>query len=132
VTETGLTPAAVVDRAPFAVVLPSAVPAGYRAAVGTVSRTGQAATVTVLYRRPAAELDGVGLLLTESTGRDLPPPEEAGVETVVVARGLRARWSPQRHLLEWIDGGGYRSLASPGLTLSDLLVVAASISRSAQ
>lgn len=129
-TETGLTPAAVVDRAPFAVVLPSAVPAGYRAAVGTVSTSGPAATVTILYRRTAAELDGVGLLLTESTGRSLPPPEEAGVGSVVLARGLSARWSPQRHLLEWIDGGGYRSLTSPGLTLADLLVVAASISRS--
>jgi hypothetical protein len=108
------------------------VPAGYRAAMGTVSRTGQAATVTILYRRPAAELDGVGLLLTESTGRSLPPPEEGGVESIVLALGVRARWSPQRHLLEWIDEGGYRSLACPGLTLGDLLVVAASISRSSR
>jgi hypothetical protein len=127
VIETGLRAEVAAAEVPFDVALPRTLPAGYRPAAGTVGRAGAVSTVTILYRRAAAELDGVGLLLTESNAALMPPPEEAGVESISLRSGLSARWSPQRHLLEWIDGGGYRSLASGGLTLGELLAVARSM-----
>jgi hypothetical protein len=127
VIETGLRPEVAAAEASFDVAVPRTLPAGYRPAAGTAARAGAVSTVTILYRRAAAELDGVGLLLTESNAPLMPPPEEAGVESISLRPGLSARWSPQRHLLEWIDGGGYRSLLSSGLTLGELLAVARSM-----
>jgi hypothetical protein len=126
VTEGGLTPGAALSMAGFPVSMPQRIPAGFRASVAQVTRAGAETTVVIVYRRANAEMDGVGLVLTESAGAALSPPQEAAVEAVEVRPGLSARWSPQRHLLEWVDAGVYRSLASPGLTLSELLEVARS------
>ncbi|HEX9312595.1 MAG TPA: hypothetical protein VGA30_07205, partial [Actinomycetota bacterium] len=80
-----------------------------------------------VFRRPAAQLDGVGLMLVQATGQTLPPPEEPQVEAVAIAPGLVGRWSPGRHLLEWVDAGVYRSLSAPALDLPTLLRVARSL-----
>ncbi|HEY1332362.1 MAG TPA: hypothetical protein VGH10_12940 [Actinomycetota bacterium] len=122
----GLTPAAAAGRMPFDVQLPVSLPAGYAAAAAQIVRTPAVHGVTIVYRRAAAELDGVGLQLYEASGQSLPPPMGVGVETVRVG-GATARWSPDLHLLEWVQGGVYRSLNGPGFGLNDLVRIAASM-----
>ena len=40
---------------------------------------------------------------------------------------VAGRFIPDRSQLEWIDGGLYRSLDAPGLSLEELLAIATSI-----
>ena len=51
----------------------------------------------------------------------------ATLVAVAIAPSLVGRWSPGRHLLEWVDGGVYRSLSAPALDLPTLLRVARSL-----
>ena len=126
VTEDGLTPQEGIARAGFSVLAPGYLPAGYGAAAAEVARAGTGDSLTLVYRRPAAQLDGVGLMLVQASGQTLPPPEEPQVEAVAIAPSLVGRWSPGRHLLEWVDGGVYRSLSAPALDLPTMLRVARS------
>ncbi len=127
VTEDGLTPAEGIAEARLPVLVPGYLPSGYRAAAAEVARAGTGDSLTVVFRRPAAQLDGVGLMLVQATGQTLPPPEEPQVEAVAIAPGLVGRWSPGRHLLEWVDAGVSRSLSAPALDLPTLLRVARSL-----
>jgi hypothetical protein len=79
--------------------------------------------VTVAYRRPAAELDGVGLVLYQASGEFLPPPTDDD-QFQVRLRGTVARWSPREHRLEWVEAGVYRSITGPGFDLGSLARVA--------
>src|SRR2546428_12433004 len=98
--------------------MPATLPAGYGPSGAETPRTAAGTTLTVAFRHAAAELDGVGLLFSQAPGQGLPPPQEAMVEAVQLLPGVSARWSPQRHLLEWVAGGSYRSLSGPGFGLS--------------
>jgi hypothetical protein len=80
------------------------------------------------FRRPAAELDGFGLRLYQASGQSLPPPTGADQQVVMVG-GQVGRWSPQDHLLEWMDGSIYRSLQGPEFDLGTLVHVAESLRR---
>src|SRR5206468_7261688 len=82
--------------------------------------------VTIVYRRRAAELDGVGLRLYQALGATLPPPQSVSEQAVAVRGGI-GRWSSEDHLLEWVEGGVYRSLSGPAFDLSTLLRLARSI-----
>jgi hypothetical protein len=126
VTRTGLSPEQVVASAGFPVQTPTDVPRGYGAVSAEIARVGSDRTLTLVYRRPAAELGGIGMVLTESSAGVLPPPQEAAVQAVAVGR-TTARWSPQRHLLEWVDDGRYRSLSCLDLDLGTLVRVARSL-----
>jgi hypothetical protein len=112
-------------QAGFDVLLPRVLPTGYGAAAALLVQSGDSKGITITYRRPAAEL-GDGLLLTESTGQSLPPPNGAN-QQVVSLRGTLARWSPDEGRLEWIENGLYCSLAGPGFGLADLVSIAASL-----
>ena len=101
-------------------------PPGYGAVSAEIAQVGSARTLTLVYRRGAAELGGIGMVLTQSTVSALPPPQEAAVQAVAVGR-TTGRWSPQRHLLEWVEGGRYRSLSCPDLDLGTLVRVANSL-----
>ena len=113
-------------RMPFHVLLPTALPLGYQPSPAQAVQTPRVHALTVVYRRPAAELDGIGVRLYQSSGSRLPPPQSVSEEAVRV-RGIAGRWSPDTHLLEWIEGGAYRSLTSPAFDLSTLLRVADSM-----
>jgi len=126
ITRAGLSPEQGVTGAGFAVDTPTWVPPGYGAVSAEIARVGSDRTLTLVYRRPAAELGGVGMVLTLSSRGVLPPPQEAVVQAVSVG-STTARWSPQRHLLEWVEGGRYRSLTSPDLDLATLVRVARSL-----
>lgn len=122
----GLKPEEAIGRVDFPVLLPAALPSGYRAVAGETFESRATEGLTVVFRRPWAELDGVGLRLYQARGAPLPPPTEAAVHAVFV-RGVRGRWSPGQHLLEWIEQGVYRSLSGPSFELAALLRVADSL-----
>jgi hypothetical protein len=122
----GLTFREAADRTPFPVLTPAYLPPGFRAAAAEIVRTTSTAGITLVFRRPAAELDGFGVRLYQASGQSLPPPTGADQETVTV-RGHAGRWSPQDHLLEWMDGSVYRSLQAPTLDLGALVHMAESL-----
>lgn len=126
--KSGLTPAAAIAEADFHVLVPTFVPPGYPASPATAAlvRSGTTVGVTLVYRRPAAELDGVGLLIHQATGQDLAPPGGVGQQVVAVGPAV-ARWSPESHLLEWKQGDVYRSVSGPAIDLTTLLSVARSL-----
>ena len=86
----------------------------------------ESAGVTIVYRRPAAELDGVGLILYQATGQSLAPPDSPDEQAVMVGSNA-GRWSPEDHLLEWMDGRVYRSLTGPAFDLTTIVQVARSL-----
>jgi hypothetical protein len=124
----GLTLREAAARTPFAVLVPKYLPAGFRMAATETVRASGIAGVTLVFRRPAAELDGFGLHLYQASGQTLPPPTDADQQVVMVGR-LTGRWSPQDHLLEWMDGVIYRSLQGPEFDLGTLVHVAESLRR---
>jgi hypothetical protein len=126
VVEDGLTVRQAVRNMRFPVLLPGRLPAGYRAAAAETVRTSDVQGLTVVFRRPGAELDGVGLRLYQAAGQSLPPPSSAD-ERLVGVRGATGRWSPQEHQLEWVEAGVYRSLAGPSFALGGMLRVADSL-----
>jgi hypothetical protein len=126
VVRNGLTPSDAVNEAEFPVLLPEWVPPGYRAAAAQLVKAPTVEGVTIVFRRQAAELDGVGIRLYQARGQTLPPPE-SGTEEAVLVRGTLGRWSADDHLLEWVESGVYRSLSAPGQGLSSLLRVARSL-----
>jgi hypothetical protein len=131
VVEDGLTTAEGLDQAHFSAAMPTYLPFGYRPSSARLARTSSGSTLTVVFRRPAAELGGAGLLFTQGVGQTLAPPAEVGALAVRVDDAI-GRWSPQRHLLEWMDGDAYRSLSSSSLELSSLLRVADSLQPATQ
>jgi hypothetical protein len=126
VVEDGLSPGQAIGRAGFDVRLPEHLPDGYRAMSARLVRTPGGRTLTIVYRRPAAELGGDGLVLTQAAGQTLAPPTEAGVVAVAVGDAV-GRWSPGQHILEWMEEGVYRALSSSTLDLAALVRVARSL-----
>jgi hypothetical protein len=122
----GLDPAAALGAAPFVTLAPTGLPDGYLPAGAQAFTAPGVRGVTVVYRRPAAELDGVGLALYQASGEVLPPPTDDD-QFQVRLRGTIARWSPREHRLEWVEAGVYRSLTGPGFDLGSLVGVADSL-----
>jgi hypothetical protein len=115
-----------VARALFPLLVPGYLPPGYTRVAAQTARSRHTTGVTLVYRRPAAELDGVGLILYQAEGQILPPPDSPDEQAVAVGTAT-GRWSPEQHLLEWVDGGIYRSLSGPVFDLSTLVRVAVSL-----
>jgi hypothetical protein len=127
VVKVGLDPEEAIAGLGFIVMVPSALPAGYQPVSATTVSTPTSEGITIVYRRPAAELGGAGLRLYQSTGESLPPPTGADEQVVRVGE-TTGRWSPESRTLDWVDDlGVYRSLSGPGFDLTTLLKVAASL-----
>ena len=92
---------------------PTYLPAGYRPSAAFLSRSSDGRrTVTLYLRKPEATYDGFGIRITQSRPvRTLPPTSERF--RAISAGALRARWSPERGELEWIDHGTLRAVAAP-------------------
>ncbi|HZA26384.1 MAG TPA: zf-HC2 domain-containing protein [Actinomycetota bacterium] len=106
--------------------LPSSLPHGYRPGPVHLVRIAGRTGVTMFFRRPGTELDGVGIRLHQADGEPLPPPVDPDVLAVRV-RGVVGRYSPLRAELEWVEDGAYRSLRGTALDLVGLLHVAESL-----
>ena len=78
--------------------------------------------VTIAYTGAGAR----GFLLVEAPGTELSPPLEPDVRTVPL-RGTEARWSPERGVLEWTEGGLVVSLQSATLGLDELVAVTSTL-----
>lgn len=111
--------------APY-VLLPTSLPPGYRPGPVHVARMAERTGVTVFFRRPGTELDGVGIRLHQSEGEPLPPPVDPDVLAVRV-RGVVGRFSSLRAELEWVENGVYRSLRGSALDVRGLLQMAESL-----
>lgn len=105
---------------------PRNAPNGYRLGPVHLVRIEGRTGVTMFFRRPGTELDGVGIRLHQADGEPLPPPFDPDVFAVRV-RGLIGRYSPLRSELEWVEEGAYRSLRGTALDLAGLLRVARSL-----
>jgi hypothetical protein len=112
-----------VAKVDFVLLNPTYLPPGFRRAAAQTVTVGEVTGVSVAYRRPGAELDGVGLVLYQAKGAAMPPPDSPDVQSIAV-RGAQGRWSADDHLLEWVEGGIYRSLGGPSFDLATLLRVA--------
>jgi hypothetical protein len=64
-----------------------------------------------------------GFRLAETVETALSPPFEANVRGVAV-RGIEGRYSPDRGVLEWIEGQLTMSLTSTTLSLQELIMIA--------
>ncbi|MFN2544578.1 MAG: hypothetical protein ABR600_08430 [Actinomycetota bacterium] len=126
VIRSGLSVGDAVSRARFGVLLPRTLPPGYGPASAQAIDTPALRAVTLVYRRPAAELDGVGVRLYEAEGGSLPPPQSVAEEAVPVGDAI-GRWSADDHVLEWVSRGIYVSLSSPAFDLSTMLRIARSV-----
>jgi hypothetical protein len=108
--------------------LPHRLPAGYRVAqIDLVESRGRRGVTVHLWRR-GTELDGMGIVLHQSSGSQLPPPMEPDVLAVRV-RGTVGRYSPSRGELEWVEAGTYRSLRAEVFGLAELVGVAGSLAQ---
>ena len=65
-------------------------------------------------------------LLTEAVDERLSPPLEANVRGVIV-RGTDGRYSPDRGLLEWVEGNLAISLTSTTMSLDELVAIGESL-----
>jgi hypothetical protein len=122
----GLDPATAIRLAPFAAEMPAAIAGGYAPVAAQLTHMAGGTEITIVFRRGPAEIDGVGLQLSEAPGQSLPPPTDPAEEEVAI-RGVLGRWSPDQHLLEWARDGVYFSLSGPDFDLSEMLSVAASL-----
>ena len=114
-----------VEGAPF-VLIPGTLPDGYRPSAAFALGSADRREVTMYFRRPGSELDGLGIRLHQAAGVGLPPPTDPGALAVRVGV-VTGRYSPSRGELEWIEGGVYRSLSGTALDLGGLLAAARSL-----
>lgn len=126
VVRSGLWPGEAVRAVPFETLVPATLPPGYAPAVAEVAEGPRVSGLTLVFRRPAAELDGDGLRLYQAAGQGLSPPTEPGAQAVEL-RGTVGRWLPDAQVLEWVEDGVYRSLSGAGFDLPTLLHLAASL-----
>jgi anti-sigma factor RsiW len=107
-------------------ILPGSLPPEYTLRTVHIHRGDAGTAVAVYFRRPGAELDGVGIRLYQAPGQELAPPLDPDALQVDLDGGT-ARYTPSRGLLEWVAGSTYRSVTAPTLDLATLLTVAGSL-----
>ena len=68
----------------------------------------------------------MGIVLYQASGQDLAPPNSPDELTVMLGPNV-GRWAPEDHLLEWMDGRVYRSIAGPSFELATIVRIALSL-----
>jgi hypothetical protein len=106
--------------------LPGNLPPGYSLRTLHIHRGDAGTAVAVYFRRPGAELDGVGIRIYQAPGQELAPPLDPDA-LLVPLDGATARFTPSRGLLEWVADGTYRSVTAPTLDVATLVAVAGSL-----
>ena len=117
---------------PFTILLPAseALPAGYEVASAEIVRLHDDTALNVYFQQQNTDLGTEPIRLHEEVAEKLPPASSAAQSEVEV-RDVIGRWTPDRNQLEWVEQGVYLSLDAAGLSLADLLAVAASLEPSA-
>jgi outer membrane lipoprotein-sorting protein len=117
---------------PFTILLPAseALPAGYEVASAEIVRLQEDTALNVYFQQTDTDLGTGPIRLHEEVAKKLPPASSAAQSEVEV-RGVIGRWTSDRNQLEWVEQGVYLSLDAAGLSLADLLAVAASLEPSA-
>ena len=111
---------------PFPVLVPASLPDGYSLTSAEIVSVEHHLALNVYFQRDDAAL-GTGPLRLHEESADAMPPASAPQQFDVPSDGVRYRWTPARHELEWIADGVYFSLDATSLGLADLLSVAASM-----
>ena len=105
--------------------LPRALPEGYSTDEGLFGiYAGR--TVTIYYRQPEVEFDGLGIRLTQAASIKLLPPPSGESQAVRIGDGV-GRWTAPRGELEWIDDGIYRSISAPSFDVATVVAIAESL-----
>lgn len=101
---------------------PTYMPGGYEIATALLSQSERETSVSLLFRRAEAEYGG-GIQVTQSAPAGLLTPTS---ETPLAVRvgDVRARWFPERGVLEWIDGRVHTTVTTPLGDLSTARAVA--------
>ena len=110
----------------FDVELPRHLPPGFGFASAELVDTGTGLGVTLYLRSKDADA-GIGTIRLHLEAAAQLPPATSATQVVVDVGDARGRFTPDRAQLEWVDGGLYRSLDAPGLSLEQLVAIAASI-----
>jgi Putative zinc-finger len=106
---------------------PAYLPSGARFSVGLLTRSPTQRALSAYYRNTHAEYADLGIRITQATGIDaLPPSADRGVFTLRL-RGVRARWTPARGELEWMERGVYRAVAVPSFDVRTAVRIAESL-----
>ncbi|MCI0634927.1 MAG: zf-HC2 domain-containing protein [Actinobacteria bacterium] len=111
---------------PFDVGLPTDLPPGFGFASAELVDTGTGLGVTLFLRSTDADA-GIGTIRLHFQPATHLPPATSATQVTVEVGDVRGRFTPDRSQLEWVDGGLYRSLDAPGLSLQQLVAIAASI-----
>ena len=114
-----------VQRVPFPVSQPTALPAGYRLISTELVQVGDSQSLNLYFGQQSSSLDGQIRLHIEP-GTDLPPASAAEQSSVQVG-DVAGRFTSSRDQLEWIRDGIYYSIDGAGLDLDGLLAMAASL-----
>jgi len=116
----------------FAALVPAleALPSGYTHASAELVRFKKTIALNVYFQQEEADFGAGPIRLHEEEAKKLPPASSA-IQSEVEVRGVVGRWIPDRNQLEWVEQGVYLSLDAAGLSLADLLAVAASLEPSA-
>jgi hypothetical protein len=104
--------------------VPRSLPSGFALASVELVRTSGQPGATLFFRDAEA---GSRVLRLHVEPADALPPASSARQLGVEVSGTAGRWTPSRSQLEWVADGVYRSLDGPGLTLRELLDVAASM-----
>jgi len=110
----------------FPVLVPASLPNGYSIYSAEIVSVDRRLAVNVYFQRDDIALVAGPLRLHEEPA-DALPAASAPRQFDVPSSGVRYRWTPDRHELEWVEDHVYFSLDGPSLGLSDLLSVAASL-----
>ena len=103
---------------------PRHIPSSYRLANATRSQAPDGTqNLTLLYRRPQGEFEGIGIRIVQATPVEFLTPSSEDFVEVRIGR-MRGRWSIERGELEWIDGHVYRAVAVPAADLYTALRIA--------
>jgi hypothetical protein len=114
------------SEVPFRPLLPSRVPAGYDLASAQVERAGGSRGFTLFYDQRSSDLAGGSFRIHEEPATTLPPASAAH-QSIVDVRGVRARFTPDRDELEWVQNAVYIAIDGSGLDLRELLALAGAL-----
>ena len=119
-------PVQIADAVSFLPLLPGHLSNGYDLASAQLEPAGASTGFTVFYQQRSSDLAGATVRIHEEPRASLPLASSAH-QSIVEVRHHRARFTPDRHELEWVEDGVYVAIDGPGLQLPQLLALASTL-----